>query len=62
MTPLEAVTRATRARDRGYLAYLDAIKAAHKAGHSLREIGQAAGITKEGVRYLINGDPRKAKP
>lgn len=57
--PLQAVTRATKRRDRAYLAYLTAIKDAHKAGHTLREIGHAAGITGEGARYLINGDPRK---
>lgn len=56
MTPLEAVARATRARQRAETAYRAAIDHAHQAGHTLREISEAAGITREGVRYLVSGD------
>ena len=62
MTPLEAVTRATRARQRAEQTYRAAIDHARKAGHTFREIGEAAGITKKGVRYLVDEDKyRKGK-
>ena len=60
---LKRVTTATTRRDevcaRSFGQYLDAIRAAREAGHTLQEIGKAAGITKNGVRYLLNPDPRK---
>lgn len=56
-TALKRVTRATTRRDetcaRSFEQYLEAIRAARQAGHTLEEIGQAAGITKNGVRYLL---------
>ena len=55
---LRAVTRAQAKRQAAYDQYVQAVEAAHKE-HTLEEIGQAAGITRQGVRYLLNPDPRK---
>ena len=35
-------------------AYLEAIRATRDAGHTMPEIGEAAGICKLGVMYLLN--------
>ncbi len=60
---LRKVATATKRRDavcaRSFEQYLDAIREARDAGHTLEAIGQAAGITKNGVRYLLNPDTRK---
>lgn len=58
---LEAVTRATRKRAAADKAYRAAMHTARDAGHTLAEIGRAAGITDRGVWYLLNPDPRKGK-
>ena len=42
-------------------AYLEAIRAARDAGHTMPEIGEAAGISKQGVMYLLN-QQGKGKP
>jgi DNA-binding phage protein len=34
-------------------AYIQAIRDARAAGHTMPEIGEAAGISKQGVRYLL---------
>ena len=60
-TLLRAVTRAANRRTTTEQAFRDTLKAAADGGHSLREIGQAAGLSYEGVRYLVHGDPRKAR-
>lgn len=59
--PLATVKRAAQQRLRADQAYRAAITAARDAGHTLPEIGEAAGITKQGVRYLLFPDPRKGK-
>lgn len=58
---LSAVARAAARRTASDEAYRAAIQAARQA-HTLEEIGRAAGLTKQGVRYLLHPDPRKAKP
>lgn len=58
---LSAVTRATQRARTAEQARLQAMRAAREAGHNMTEIGRAAGLTKQGVRYLLNPDPRKGK-
>jgi hypothetical protein len=62
---LNRVARATARRDQvcadSFADYVNALRAARAAGHTLEQIGQAAGITKNGVRYLLIGDTRQAK-
>ena len=55
---LRAVTRAAARRTTADEAYRAAIHAARES-HTLEEIGRAAGLTKQGVRYLLHPDPRK---
>jgi hypothetical protein len=57
---LSAVTRAATRRADADLAYRQAIAAA-RPEHTLEEIGRAAGLTKQGVRYLLYPDPRKTQ-
>lgn len=57
--PLTAVRRATHKREQAYGEYLDAIRAARATGHTLQEIADASGLTRQGVRYLLHPDPRK---
>ena len=57
---LSAVTRAANRRTAADEGYRAAIRAA-RTSHTLEEIGRAAGLTKQGVRYLLNPDPRKGK-
>jgi len=54
--------KVTAARDKWHrvcaeanAAYDAAIRAARDAGHTMPEIGQAAGITKQSVRQRLNG-------
>ena len=61
---LQAVTRAARKRERtcstAYTQYVEAIRAAREAGHTLQQIADAAGLNdRSSVRYLLNPDPRK---
>lgn len=56
-----ALRKVARARARWHetcaqanAAYLEAIRAARDAGHTMPEIGEAAGISKQGVMYLLN--------
>ena len=58
---LSAIRRATTRRDTADQAYRAAIRAAREAGHTLDEIGKAAGITRQGARYLLHPDPRKGE-
>lgn len=58
---LSAVRRAATRLTDAETARLDAIHAARAEGHTLDAIGQAAGLTRQGVRYLLNPDPRKGK-
>ncbi len=57
---LSAVTRAAKKRADADRDYRDAIAAARER-HTLEEIGRAAGITKQGARYLLHPDPRKGQ-
>lgn len=50
---LATVTRAARQRARAEQDFRAAITAAREARHTLTEIGQAAGLTKQGVRWLL---------
>lgn len=59
MNVLGAVRRATTKRAQADAAYRAAIRAARDAGHTLEAIGQAAGLTRAGVHYLLRPDPRK---
>ena len=43
----------------GNAAYVEAVRAAREAGHTMPEIGTAAGISKQAVLYLLRPDPRK---
>ncbi len=58
--------KVTRARARWHetcaeanAAYLDAIRAARDAGHTMPQIGEAAGISKQAVMYLLNRERNK---
>ena len=55
---LSAVRRAAHRRQAAEMAYRRAIVEAREE-HTLEAIGQAAGLTKNGVRYLLYPDPRK---
>ena len=57
--PLTVVKRAAQKRAQADQAYRASIRAARETGCTLEAIGQAAGITKNGVRYLLYPDPRK---
>ena len=52
---LTAIRRAQKHRTAAYAEYLAAIQAAYPE-HTLDEIGKAAGITRQGARYLLNPD------
>jgi hypothetical protein len=56
---LTRISRTVKQRGQAYDAYLEAIRDAKQAGHSVDEIAQAAGIGRTGVYYLLNPDPRK---
>lgn len=58
---LSAVARAAKARHDAYARYRNAIQEAHAEGHTLAEIGKAAGIGVSGVSYLVRPDARKGK-
>lgn len=51
---LRAVNRAARRRADAEHAYRAAIIEARNAGHTLADIGRAAGITKQGAYKLLN--------
>jgi hypothetical protein len=57
---LTAITRAANKRAAADREYRQAIHNA-RATHTLEEIGQAAGISKQGARYLLFPDPRKER-
>jgi len=50
---LDAVREAAQARDAADSDFRRLLREAHGEGHSLAEIGRAAGLTKQGVRWLI---------
>ena len=56
---LSRVRKATHKRTQADNNYRAAIQTAREGGHTLREIAQAAGITMQGVHYLLNPDRRK---
>ena len=43
----------------GKAAYIEAVRSAREAGHTMPEIGTAAGTSKQAVLYLLRPDPRK---
>jgi len=53
LDPLTALRRATARRSRSEQAWHDAIRDAHAAGESLREIGRAAGISHVRVLQIV---------
>jgi hypothetical protein len=56
MQPLTRAKRAAAKRNAATLEYRDAIRAAHEAGHSLREIAAAVGISHVRVLKIVRGD------
>lgn len=52
MSLLEAVTEARRARDEAERRFRRALRLAAEV-HSLRKIGEAAGMSFNGIRYLL---------
>ena len=58
---LSTVRRAANRRQDAETAYRAAVRAAREAGHTLEEIGKAAGISKHGAHYLLNPDTRKGE-
>lgn len=61
MSDLAAVTRTAKRRATAEQDFRAAIQAARDARHTLAEIGQAAGLTKQGVRWLLmTPDQRQA--
>lgn len=55
MQPLTRVKRATTRRASADAEYRNAITAAHTAGHSLRQIATAAGISHVRVLKILRG-------
>lgn len=53
MNELIHVTRTARRRRRAETDFRNAIAQAREARHTLAEIGDAAGLTKQGVRWLL---------
>lgn len=51
--PLDRVRRAAASTTKARAELVQAIATAHDAGKSLREIGEAAGLSHEAVRKLI---------
>lgn len=56
---LENVREARELRDLSEIEFRRAIVRADRAGHTLLEIGQAAGLTKTGVKYLLDREASK---
>jgi hypothetical protein len=50
---LEAVQHARELRDAAARNFRDALVRAKQEGHSLSELGRAAGLTRAGVAYLL---------
>lgn len=57
--PLTAVRRAASRRKQADSDYRAAIRAAREAGHTMPEIGEAAGIGKQTVFALLYPERRK---
>lgn len=60
MILLERVRKAKRNRDQAELTFLAALKAARPV-HSLAEIADAAGLTRQGVRYFTNNENERRR-
>ena len=50
---LTLVGKAARRRKDADRAYREAIAAARQEGHTLEAIGEAAGVTRQGIDYLL---------
>ena len=61
MSLLEAVTQGRELRDEAQAEFLRALHRAQEGGHSLREIGRAADMSFNGVRWLLGNDKRAPK-
>jgi hypothetical protein len=59
LTPLERAAAAARLRGESEAGFRSALSSARQAGCSWGEIAKAVGLTREAVRYLVQGDPRK---
>jgi DNA-directed RNA polymerase specialized sigma24 family protein len=56
---LVAVRRAARARQQADQRFAEAVRAASKAGHSLREIADGTGVSHESIRRILqDAQPR----
>lgn len=60
MILLERVRKARRARDKAEQSFLEALKAARPV-HSLAEIADAAGLSRQGVRYFTNDENERRR-
>ena len=60
MILLERVAKARRARAAAHEKFLTALREA-KNVHSWAEIAEAAGLSKHGVRYLVNDENKLRK-
>ena len=60
MILLERVRKAKLARDKADAVFLEALKNA-KAVHTLAEIADAAGLTRQGVRYFTNDENERRR-
>ena len=56
---LDAVREAAARRTWADQEFRKLLREAHGEGHSLAEIGRAAGLTKQGVRWLIRREEIK---
>jgi predicted transcriptional regulator len=55
---LSKVTRARLAKDAAALAFVSALDAAHRAGHTYAEVARAAGVSRQAVRQALEGRTR----
>jgi hypothetical protein len=60
MILLERVRKAKRARDKAEATFIEALKAARPV-HSLAEIADAAGLSRQGVRYFTNDENERRR-
>jgi predicted transcriptional regulator len=60
MILLERIRKARRARDKAETAFIETLKAA-KPVHTFGEIADAAGLTRQGVRYFVNDENEKRR-
>lgn len=54
---LQAVARASQARDTATDAFHQAIRNAHQDGHPMRDIAQAAGVSASRIYQILRDSP-----